>query len=178
MGKAASWPRMTEWQILDPIESRSANGADLIEAGRLVAHFNGPVPGQRCVHDHRPRRMWRQSRALRLEVMADPSLPQGGPGRQGNGNLHLTEFVVTATPVDDPTAAQRGDAHKAAGRFQSDAGVVDRRCDRSGAGDRVGHLSRSRSVAHGRVRAGGTDSRRWADCADVRIAPRIWAGSI
>jgi Protein of unknown function (DUF1553) len=33
-------------------------------------------------------------------------LPQGGPGRQGNGNLHLTEFTVTATPVDDPTATK------------------------------------------------------------------------
>jgi hypothetical protein len=32
--------------------------------------------------------------ALRLEVLADPSLPKNGPGRQDNGNLHLSEFSV------------------------------------------------------------------------------------
>jgi len=30
--------------------------------------------------------------ALRLDVIADPSLPMGGPGRQDNGNLTVTEF--------------------------------------------------------------------------------------
>lgn len=30
--------------------------------------------------------------AIRLEVMADARLPMKGPGRQDNGNLHLTEF--------------------------------------------------------------------------------------
>jgi hypothetical protein len=38
--------------------------------------------------------------------MSDPSLPQGGPGRQGNGNLHLTELIVTAAPADNPAAAR------------------------------------------------------------------------
>ncbi|MCA9049437.1 MAG: PSD1 domain-containing protein [Planctomycetaceae bacterium] len=32
--------------------------------------------------------------ALRLDVLADESLPMGGPGRQENGNLHLTEFEL------------------------------------------------------------------------------------
>src|SRR5438093_3853390 len=32
--------------------------------------------------------------AVRLEVLADPSLPKNGPGRQDNGNLHLSEFQV------------------------------------------------------------------------------------
>ena len=32
--------------------------------------------------------------ALRLEVLTDPSLPHLGPGRQDNGNLHLSEFRV------------------------------------------------------------------------------------
>ena len=32
--------------------------------------------------------------ALRLEVMPDPSLPAGGPGRADNGNLHLTSIGV------------------------------------------------------------------------------------
>jgi hypothetical protein len=32
--------------------------------------------------------------ALRLEVLSDPSLPHHGPGRQDNGNLHLSEVRV------------------------------------------------------------------------------------
>ncbi len=32
--------------------------------------------------------------ALQLDVLTDESLPQNGPGRAENGNLHLTDFVV------------------------------------------------------------------------------------
>jgi hypothetical protein len=35
---------------------------------------------------------------VRLEVMSDPSLPKNGPGRQDNGNLHLSEFVAFVWP--------------------------------------------------------------------------------
>jgi hypothetical protein len=34
--------------------------------------------------------------AFRLEVLSDESLPHKGPGRQDNGNLHLSEFRVEA----------------------------------------------------------------------------------
>ena len=33
---------------------------------------------------------------IRLEVLTDPSLSQQGPGRQANGNLHLSEFKLAA----------------------------------------------------------------------------------
>ncbi|HWB10579.1 MAG TPA: PSD1 and planctomycete cytochrome C domain-containing protein [Pirellulales bacterium] len=39
--------------------------------------------------------------AVRLEVLTDDSLPQRGPGRQDNGNLHLSEFRVEAAPLVD-----------------------------------------------------------------------------
>ena len=32
--------------------------------------------------------------ALRLDLLTDDSLPEHGPGRAGNGNLHLSEFLV------------------------------------------------------------------------------------
>ncbi|MDP6307202.1 MAG: hypothetical protein QGH02_07640, partial [Verrucomicrobiota bacterium] len=32
--------------------------------------------------------------AVQLDVLADESLPKGGPGRAPNGNLHLSEIVV------------------------------------------------------------------------------------
>ena len=45
-----------------------------------------------------------QITAIRLEVLTDDSLPQRGPGRQDNGNLHLTEFEVYADDSDKPLA--------------------------------------------------------------------------
>jgi hypothetical protein len=39
---------------------------------------------------------------LRLEVLDDPSLPTGGPGRQpANGNFILSEFIVTLSSTND-----------------------------------------------------------------------------
>jgi hypothetical protein len=38
--------------------------------------------------------------AFRLEVLADDTLPQKGPGRAGNGNFVLSTFAVLAGPAD------------------------------------------------------------------------------
>ncbi|WP_254508385.1 DUF1549 and DUF1553 domain-containing protein [Anatilimnocola floriformis] len=40
---------------------------------------------------------------IRLEALADPALPAGGPGRAMNGNFVLNEFKVAIAPKDDPT---------------------------------------------------------------------------
>ena len=40
--------------------------------------------------------------AFRLELMTDPNLPLGGPGRSLKGMWALTEFEVKAAPADDP----------------------------------------------------------------------------
>ncbi len=56
--------------------------------------------------------------ALRLEVLSDPSLPKQGPGRQDNGNLHLSEFRVSgAGGVNLPIARAVADWN------QSDWGI-------------------------------------------------------
>ena len=40
---------------------------------------------------------------VRLEALQDSSLPFNGPGlSQGNGNFHLTELELNATPVPEP----------------------------------------------------------------------------
>jgi len=41
--------------------------------------------------------------AIRLELLADPRLPAGGPGRAPNGNLVLSELRAVANPKADPT---------------------------------------------------------------------------
>jgi Protein of unknown function (DUF1549)/Protein of unknown function (DUF1553)/Planctomycete cytochrome C len=45
--------------------------------------------------------------ALRLDVLVDDSLPKNGPGRQDNGNLHLTEFEMYVTDDDDNDERER-----------------------------------------------------------------------
>jgi hypothetical protein len=94
-----------EWQILEPIESRSANGANLVKQDDLSLISTGPCP-DKDVYTITAQANLETIAALRLEVMADPSLPHGGPGRQENGNLHLTELVVKAAAADDPASAR------------------------------------------------------------------------
>jgi hypothetical protein len=43
---------------------------------------------------------------LRLEVLTDDSLPHRGPGRQDNGNLHLSEIKVEVAPISAPGQRQ------------------------------------------------------------------------
>jgi hypothetical protein len=95
-----------QWQVLDLVEARSANGADLTKQTDLSVVSSGPCP-DKDVYTVVAQVNADEIGAVRLEVMADANLPQGGPGRQGNGNMHVTEFVVTATPVDDPTATSK-----------------------------------------------------------------------
>jgi len=44
----------------------------------------------------------RDIKAFRLELLTDPNLPRGGPGRSSKGTCALTEFDVEAAPVNDP----------------------------------------------------------------------------
>ncbi|MBL8891124.1 MAG: DUF1549 domain-containing protein [Planctomycetaceae bacterium] len=39
---------------------------------------------------------------VRLEVLADPELPGGGPGLAPNGNLVVSEWVIEVAPTDQP----------------------------------------------------------------------------
>jgi hypothetical protein len=41
---------------------------------------------------------------FRLEALADPSLPTNGPGRHANGNFHVSQFTVDASPVPEPSS--------------------------------------------------------------------------
>ena len=44
--------------------------------------------------------------AFRLEALADPRLPNSGPGRSANGNFVLTGIGVTAAPALAPASAE------------------------------------------------------------------------
>ncbi len=58
--------------------------------------------------------------ALRLDLLPHDTLPFRGPGRQDNGNLHLSEVTVRAAPVSDPLARVAVALARASADFDQD----------------------------------------------------------
>jgi tetratricopeptide (TPR) repeat protein len=88
-----------EWTTLVPIKLESAAGATLT---RLPDH-SILASGKNAEFDTytmQARAGLKGIRALRLEVLTDPNLPQNGPGRSSNGDFCLSEISVSvATDV-------------------------------------------------------------------------------
>jgi hypothetical protein len=57
--------------------------------------------------------------AVRLDLMNDPNLPLGGPGRSLVGSGALTEFEVEAAPMNDPNKRKRVKIGTAAADFNA-----------------------------------------------------------
>ncbi len=90
----------SSWIILDPEEFTSDNGATLTE---LADHslLSGGVRPETDVITVTASLPLPKITGLRLEVLTDDSLPQKGPGRQDNGNLHLNEVKVEVTDIGE-----------------------------------------------------------------------------
>ena len=63
--------------------------------------------------------------AFRLELLTDPTLPLGGPGRSPKGISALTEFVVEAAPADAPTKIMQLKFVRATSDFEQPARPLD-----------------------------------------------------
>ena len=132
--------------------------------------------------------------AVRLELLNDPNLPRGGPGRSIDGLFGLTEFKVVAAPADGTGRREGGQDRLGHGRRQPARGrrsapIFDDKTDktpRDRAGrlrhrrqerDRLGHRHRPRPQqrpAQGGLRlrgAGRLPRRRGAD-VQARPEPR------
>jgi hypothetical protein len=107
--EVAAWEKsirneVVAWTVLDPVSFNSSNGTTFARQsdGSLLAEGKRPetdtciITAQTGLKD---------ITAVRLEVLADDSLPHKGPGRQDNGNLHLSEFKVFATAKIPPPGA-------------------------------------------------------------------------
>ncbi len=105
--KMAAWEKQVAndqpaWTILRPeIEGESTGGEKniLMDDGSFLAQ--GYAPTKHTVEmsvntDLTP------ITAFRLELLNDPNLPLGGPGRSIKGTAALTEFRVEAAPADAP----------------------------------------------------------------------------
>jgi cytochrome c553 len=98
----------TIWAVLEPTEFSSAQGAALTKQadGSILSSGNRPEKDTyRVVATAGSPRVT----AVRLEVMSDESLPQKGPGRQENGNLHLSEFKVQVGEREVPLTRATAD---------------------------------------------------------------------
>ncbi len=101
------------WEAFEPLELKTASGASfrriedgswLVEgtdAPRDTYEFEALLPGQAFG-------------GLRLEVLPDPSLADGGFSRQGNGNIVVSRIEVEIEPADGgdpiPVKLTRADA--------------------------------------------------------------------
>jgi hypothetical protein len=97
--------RREVWTVLDPVTVTSSGGSTPSKLPDRSVRFGGPRPAvdTYTVVGHSDQK---GITAVRLEVLTDDSLPHKGPGRQDNGNLHLSEFRVLAAPRSDPTATR------------------------------------------------------------------------
>ena len=103
--------RPSIWTVLDPETFISSGGATLTKQEDHSLLAGGPRP-EVDTYTIAARSDLKGITAVRLEVLADDSLPHKGPGRQDNGNLHLSEFKVMAAPARavslSPSEEERG----------------------------------------------------------------------
>jgi hypothetical protein len=95
-----------KWTVIRPvIPDESTGGQKYLPQpdGSFLAQ--GYAPTKHKVH-FTTRTDQKEITAFQLELLTDPSLPRGGPGRSIEGTAALTEFEVTASPVDDPKKVQ------------------------------------------------------------------------
>jgi hypothetical protein len=101
----ASWEKAAQvkpvlWTVLDPKEFSSQGHAKLSKLADKSIIVGGPNPPTDTYTIMAPTTLTTIT-ALRLEAMADDSLPAKGPGRSANGNVVLTDFrlMVAGKPV-------------------------------------------------------------------------------
>ncbi len=106
--RQAEWERETlaslgesSWQVLQPTSWESLEGGSLrkLSDGSLLAGGNFPPTD---IYEVTTETSLTGITAFRVEVLTDPSLPDGGPGRVKPGNFILSEFRVEAARSGNP----------------------------------------------------------------------------
>ncbi len=107
----ADWEKtQIPWTPLTADSMMSVEGAKFAvreDGAILVSDINAATDTYELSFSHLPTNVT----GFRLEVLPDDSLPNKGPGRAGNGNFVLTEFIVKVLP---PTAESKEAAGKVA----------------------------------------------------------------
>jgi hypothetical protein len=95
---ASQQSQPVQWSILHPDAFVASSGATLTKQNDASILAEGELADQEIYTVTSPVDLDRLS-AVQLEVLADPTLPEGGPGRAGNGNLHLSEVDIQWFPA-------------------------------------------------------------------------------
>ena len=90
---------------------------------------------------------------VRIEVLPDPSLPAGGPGRCFNGNLALAEVALDAAPRERRVSCPTRGLRPSPGRLLPNEPwrLARGRRDRRRSAHGLVHLSSSEQSPHGRL---------------------------
>ena len=112
----------TLWQPLVSVSARAAHGAVLKQNLDDSYSSTGPRP-EKEVYALTVQSALPRITALRLEVLADPTLPKKGPGRQDNGNLHLSEFQAQVFTPEAPQGRELKFKRATADFNQADWGI-------------------------------------------------------
>jgi len=105
------------WQILEPVTFDAERSWLKLIPGNIVAHDGGFAPESNARRLTRPVRaaeeyvitaqtFQKNVTSLRLDLFADKSLPNRGPGLNGDGSFQVIEFKVSARSLD-PAAPDR-----------------------------------------------------------------------
>lgn len=92
------------WKVLDVERAESGAGVTLTKQPDHSLYSSGSMPAQ-DTYTLTARTDVRGITGVRVEVLPDDRLPTHGPGRAGNGNLHLTEFAVSVSTKSQPERA-------------------------------------------------------------------------
>jgi len=89
--------KSTRWTVLNPTEMKSKGGATLtkLDDDSILA---GGVNPNKDTYTFVAQTDLPKITAFRLEALAHPSLPKGGPGRISWGNFALSEILLKAQP--------------------------------------------------------------------------------
>src|SRR5947209_19726138 len=101
-GRMAAWEKevagnQLEWEVLT-IENTGENGQRYIpqKDGSILAQGYAPTKFSTALGGKSP---LKTVTAFRLELLTDPNLPCGGPGRSFMGTCALSEFAVEVEPT-------------------------------------------------------------------------------
>jgi len=93
----------SHWKPIDPASLKSSGGADLKPMADHSILAGGKNP-EADTYTIEARTAVAAISGLRLEVLPDPSLPKGGPGRDPDGNFFLSNLNLEIASVDQPNA--------------------------------------------------------------------------
>jgi hypothetical protein len=107
--RLASWEERARndqpaWQVVRPeLDSSGGQKHDLLEDGSILAAGYAPT---KHTTEFAAKTDLTKVTAVRLELLNDPNLPLGGPGRSTKGLFGLTEMKLIAGPADKPGEAR------------------------------------------------------------------------